>query len=118
MNVIAPNVAARRGKEFLEMDVLAYSNQEINEVYIVEVKSHLKEEGIDQMLNTLNQFPKFFPEHQDKRIFGILAVVDARENLKKRVLKEGIYLAMIHEDLFEIAVPKGFKAKSFNWNAC
>ena len=114
MNVFATRVKAKKGEEFLEMDALAYANTSVNEVYIVEVKSYLRKEDLSQMLQTLHSFPEFFAEHRNKKLFGILAVVDVRENLKQQVLKAGIYLALIHDDLFEIAVPKNFKPKSFN----
>ena len=95
------------------MDVLAYSNAEVNEVYVVEVKSHLREDGLEQMKKILRELREFFPEHQDKRIFGILAAVDAPPDLRERVLQEGIYLARIHDEEFELDVPKNFKPRAF-----
>lgn len=113
MNVIAPRVRARRGGRSLELDVLAYSNAEINEVYVVEVKSHLREDGLEQMKKILREFRDFFPEHGDKKVYGILAAVDAPEDVRERVLREGIYLARIHDEEFELAVPEGFKPRAF-----
>ena len=97
----------------MEVDVLAYSNSGTNEVYVVEVKSHLREESIQQMLKTLREFRSFFPEHRDKKLFGILAAVDAPPELQKKVLREGIYLANIHDGVFEIQVPDDFQPRTF-----
>ncbi len=113
MNVIAPNVRAKKDGEHFEIDVMAYANTDVNKVYLIEVKSHLREEGIEQLLKSLKRFSKFFPEHRDKKVYGVLAVVDASPELKKRTLDEGLYLAMIHDDLFEITVPKNFHPKAF-----
>jgi hypothetical protein len=113
MSVVAPRVRARRNGKLLELDVLAYSNRDRDEVYVVEVKSHLREDGLEQLLRTLEVFPTFFPEHRGKKLYGILAAVDIPEELRPRVLDRGIFLARIHGDLFELQVPEGFAAKSF-----
>jgi hypothetical protein len=113
MSVVAPNVSATKNGRTMEVDVLAFSNADVNEVYLVEVKSHLREDGIQQMLRILREFHDFFPGHADKKIYGILAAVHIPEDLEKRVLKEGIYLARIHDDTFEITVPDSFQPRAF-----
>jgi hypothetical protein len=113
MNAIAPRFRVRRGGRTLELDVLAYSNADIDEVYVVEVKSHLREDGLEQIKNILRQFRDFFPEHADKKIYGILAAVDVSEEVRQKVLREGIYLARIHDEEFELDVPKDFNPRAF-----
>lgn len=113
MNAIAPRFRVRKGGRTLELDVLAYSNADIDEVYVVEVKSHLREDGLEQMKKILREFRDFFPEHADKKVFGILAAVDAPEDVRAKVLREGIYLARIHDEEFELDVPKDFKPRAF-----
>lgn len=113
MNVVAPRVRARREGRSLEIDVLAYSNARINEVYVVEVKSHLREDGLEQMKNILREFRDFFPEHADKKVYGILAAVDVAKGVREKILKEGIYLARIHDEEFDLDVPKGFEPQAF-----
>ena len=93
--------------------MLAYANSAINEVYIVEVKSHLREEGIAQIQKTIKSFRTFFPEHRDKKVYGIMAAIDMSKTLKKRALALGLYTAIIHEEIFSIEVPKHFKAKAY-----
>ncbi len=106
-------VKRRREGKSLEIDVFGYANTDKNEAYVVEVKSHLREEGIVQLLNTLAQFPEFFPEHRDKKLYGILAAVAMPEDLAKKVLDHGIYLARMSGDSFELAVPDDFQPHSF-----
>lgn len=113
MSVISANVRSRKNGKAMELDVLAYSNTDVNEVYIVEVKSHLRKEGLKQILNNLNHFFEFFPGHSGKKLYGILAVVDSPVNLEREVIKKGIYLAKIHDETFDVQVPKGFKPKSY-----
>lgn len=93
----------------LEIDVLGYSNSDVNEVYIVEIKSHLKDEHIEQLLKTMKKFRDVFPEHKNKKIYGILSSVTINDELKERLNKLGIYHATSGENLFKIDSPKNFK---------
>jgi hypothetical protein len=113
MDVISPSVRVRKEGMDIEIDVMAYANNDINEVYIVEVKSHLREEGITQLQNIMNNFRRFFPEHKDKKVFGIIAAVDMSAELKARLLSLGFYAAKIKEDIFSLDVPNDFKAKAY-----
>jgi hypothetical protein len=112
MEVISPSVRVSKSGLDAEIDVLAYANSTINEAYIVEVKSHLREEGIDQLKGIMDNFRLFFPEHKDKKIYGIIAA-DISETLKKRVLDAGFYVAHIQDETFSLDTPQGFKAKAF-----
>jgi len=113
MEVISPSVRVKKDNEEIEIDVLAYANSVINEVYIVEVKSHLREEGITQLQHMIQKFRHFFPEHKDKKLYGILAAVDMSNKLKQRVLSLGFYTANIKEDIFTLDTPHDFHAKSY-----
>jgi len=114
MEVVSPRVKNIKGDKILEIDVLAYANSEKNEVYVVEVKSHLHHRELDQVLKTMEEFPKFFPEHKDKKLYGIVAAIDVSEEMKQQVLEKGLYLALIHDDLFTLKIPKNFQPHCFN----
>lgn len=58
-------------------------------VTIVEVKSHLQEEGLDQLRKTLRGFRELFPEHAGKKVYGILAAVYIPDNIAGAALQEG-----------------------------
>jgi hypothetical protein len=113
MEVISPSVRVSKNNMDVEIDVLAYANSNINEAYVVEVKSHLREEGISQLKEIMANFRLFFPEHKDKKVYGIIAAVDISEALKKRALEAGFYVARIKDDTFSLDTPKTFKAKAF-----
>jgi hypothetical protein len=115
MTTINPSVRVRdkNGNE-QEIDVLAYANGENNTAFIVEVKSHLREEGIEQLLKQCRDFPVLFPELAHKKLYGILAAVDASQQLQQKVLAHGLYFAKIHDEQFSLCVPKDFKPFCFN----
>ena len=113
MSVIAPRVRARDNGHSMELDVLAWSKDPAGDAVVVEVKSHLREDGLEQIRRILRDFRDFFPEHAQRKVYGILAAVDVPDNLREKVLREGIYLAKIHDGQFELQVPESFQARSF-----
>jgi len=113
MEVVTPRVKVRKAGRSLELDVLAYANSECNAAYIVEIKSHLRPDGIEQLKNILAQFRHFFPEHADKALYGILAVVDAPEDLRQEALSAGIFMAGINDEQFKLEVPSNFQPKAW-----
>ena len=113
MEVVTPRVKVRKAGRSLELDVLAYANSECNAAYVVEIKSHLRPDGIEQLQNILEQFRTFFPEHADKALYGIMAVVDAPEDLRQEALSAGIFMAGINDEQFKLEVPKNFQPKAW-----
>jgi hypothetical protein len=113
MEVISPSVRVSKGGQHLEIDVLAYANSAINQAYIVEVKSHPREESITQINKLLERFRDHFPEHRDKQLFGILAAVDISATLRERALQEGLYVARIHDNVFELDIPDDFQPRAY-----
>jgi len=114
MEFVSPRVKVRKNGDTIELDVFAYANAEINEVYVVEVKSHVRSRDLEKMIYDLKRLPRFLPEHKNKQIYGILAAVDVTDEMKKQILDSGIYLALIRDDTFCLDVPENFKPKRFN----
>ena len=100
MEVVSPSVRVSKDGKHVEIDVLAYTNGNLNTAYIVEVKSHAREESITQLKSILQRFRTFFPEHKDKQLYGILAAVDMSPDLREKTLQEGFYVARIHDQVF------------------
>ncbi|MCZ8191475.1 MAG: DUF3782 domain-containing protein, partial [Microcystis sp. LE19-338.1B] len=113
MKVVSPSVRASEDGQHLEIDVLAYTNGELNTAYIVEVKSHAREESITQLKSILQRFRSFFPEHKDKKLYGILASVDLSNELREKILQEGFYVARIHDQVFELDIPDNFQPQIY-----
>ena len=113
MTVVMPRVRAKQNGEHLEIDVLAYANGDINAAFVVEVKSHPRQEAIDQLKTILSQFRDFFPEHQGKQLYGILAAVDWSNTVKAQAMAAGLYVARIHDDVFDLEVDQDFQPRAF-----
>ncbi len=113
MDCVGPRVRRRRNGQEMEIDVLAYANSDRQAVYVVEVKSHPRDEAIEQMRRLLQRFPEFFPEHRDKAIYGILAAVDISAAVREQFLAEGLYVARIEDEVFALDVPQDFQPRSW-----
>ena len=113
MKVVSPSVRASEDGQHLEIDVLAYTNGQLNTAYIVEVKSHAREESISQLKSILQRFRRFFPEHKDKKLYGILAAVHLSSELREKILQEGFYVARIHDQVFELDIPDNFQPRLY-----
>ncbi len=111
---VAPNVEKRMGNEVLELDVFAYSNSTKNELYVIEIKTNLNETAIEQLSKSVNKIKKFFPEHKDKKVYGIICAIKASKKLREEVQKKGFYFATVKDGFFKIIEqPKETPVKSF-----
>ncbi len=111
MDTVCRNALSRKKKETLEIDVLGYANGTVNRVCVVEVKSIVDESALEQLENTLKQFSHFFPEHKGKELVAFLAGVSVSNDVAKKIIERGYYLASTAHDIFKLQVPKGFKPK-------
>ncbi len=114
LDVSGPRLRVRRNGNTIELDAFAYSNRGLDLALVAEVKSRFREEHLAAVKKKLEDFPKFFPEHKDKELRGLVAAVDLPEQLAQRVLREGLYLARIRDDTFVLDVPDDFEPCSWN----
>ncbi len=113
LDVSGPRIRARRNGDSIELDAFAYSNHGLDLALVAEVKSRFREEHLAAMKKKLASFPKFFPEHKDKELRGLVAAVDLPEHLAERVLRAGLYLARIRDDTFVLDLPDDFTPRSW-----
>ncbi len=114
MESIATNFQVKHDDgKIMELDVFAYSNGNLNTACIVEVKSHIREEDIQQLLRQLTRLREFLPEHANKKLYGILAGVQFPKQMKEKIWEQGLYLAAIHDEHFTLQVSDNFQPKIF-----
>ncbi len=97
-----------------EVDVLAWSNGELNRMVVVEIKSHANEESIDQLVTILDRVRLGHPEHRQKSLYGVLAAVHLTDKVIKLAFARGLHVASLSDDHFTLLEePPGFVAASF-----
>lgn len=97
----------------IELDAFGYTNGKVNNAVVVEVKSHLQSKHIYEFKDLLSNFNQYFPEYRDKHLFGILATVrNVSKELKNEIFENGIHLAIIHDDVFDL----DRNPKAIDWN--
>jgi hypothetical protein len=91
----------KNNMEIAEVDVFGYCNSTVNNAVLVEVKSNLRPEEVNEFVEVLDKFSTLFPEHKDKNVYGIITTpVIFDEGLKKRVKNLGIGTATIADETF------------------
>ncbi|MDZ7880969.1 MAG: hypothetical protein U5L45_25080 [Saprospiraceae bacterium] len=114
ITAVSERFLKRMNGETIEMDAFGYENSTVNTAAVVEIKSHLREDAAEQLERIMADFPKFFPDHADKKLYGIIACVYAPENIRNLLRKKGIYLAVLNDDVFELCPFQNFIPKDFN----
>lgn len=104
------NSKIRNNGSSFEIDFWGYSE---TACYIFEVKTNLKSEAISQLENTLLLFRERFPEHNSKKLNGVIAAVQYNTDLKKEVNKAGFYFISITDDVAELKNPASFHPKEW-----
>ncbi|WP_126448352.1 DUF3782 domain-containing protein [Sulfuricystis multivorans] len=111
MENIAPRHRVRRGEREREYDVLAWANGKVNRVVVVVVKSRVKREAIEQLIDQVGTLFAFIPELKGKERIGILAGIDWDAGVMEEAQAAGLYTATIHDEMFALTTPKGFKPR-------
>ena len=113
LDYVNSRASSHRKGHNLEIDILGYANSTLNTAFVVEVKSRAKDEDLEQLLNTLAEFPQAFPQHADKQVYGMLAAVDIPLNIRQRAAKLGLYVMRSSADSFKLETPAKFVPKNY-----
>ncbi len=110
----SPNAERTVDSEHIEIDALGIANGEIDVAVLVEVKSHLRREDLQQLTKIIHKFPKMYPEYRHKKLYAIMACVYAPKNLRQELRKQGIYLVMPQDNILQVIPFEAFTPKNFN----
>lgn len=107
-------VKARSNGSNMEIDFLGFTRDERKTAIAIEIKSSFGEDDFQQVMQMLKDFPRFFTEHADKKIYGLVVAVDIPENMRNRVLKAGLYLALLSNEVLHLVNPPNFVPTQYN----
>ena len=92
---IYSNISKRNNKnERDEFDIIAAAS---DKVFLVEVKSTMRDSYIKDFKNKISRFPDFFPEYKDKRLIPIMASLTMSPNTVHQLTKNKMYAMAYRE---------------------
>ena len=101
-------VKAHKDGNEIEIDILA-----INKEYavLIEAKSSLSVEDVDEHLERLNAFKKFFPEYSDRKVVGAVAGIVIEESADRFAYRQGFFVIGQTGETVRILNDRQFKPK-------
>jgi uncharacterized tellurite resistance protein B-like protein len=93
-----------------EFDVVAECG---DYVMVNETKSNPNASDIRKLRKTIRKFREYFPEHEDKKIVGSLAMLYAHKSLIKYASSKGILILAVGDELMDVMNEPGFKPTEF-----
>ncbi len=105
---VSQRVKQKLAHQTLEVDVLV-SNE--NHVLAVEVKSTLGVDDIKEFIQDLIEFKQFFPEYNQKQLYGAVAGIEIEENADKYAYKQGLFVLVQAGETIKILNGDNFQPK-------
>ena len=107
---VSQRVKKRLNGQTLEIDVLVTNE---NHVLVVEVKSSLGVDDVKELIEDLTQFRQFFPEYNQKQLYGAVAGIEIEEGADRYAYRQGLYVLAQAGETVSILNNPNFQPK--NW---
>ncbi|MTF37479.1 DUF3782 domain-containing protein [Cyanobacterium aponinum] len=86
---VSQRVKKKLDGRVLEIDVLVTNE---NHVLVVEVKSSLGVDNVKELIKDLQKFKEFFPEYNQKQVYGAVAGIEIEEGADKYAYHQGLFV--------------------------
>jgi hypothetical protein len=83
-----------RNKEREEFDIIASTD---DNVFLIEVKSTMRDMYIAKFKNKIKRFPDFFPEYSSKTLIPVIASLSMKPNTVNQLTRNKIYAMAYRE---------------------
>jgi hypothetical protein len=107
---VSQRVKKRLDSETLELDILVLNQ---DHALAVEVKSKLSVQDVKDFLVNLANFRRFFPEYQQKQVYGAVAAMDIEDGADKYAYRQGLFVLTQSGESVSILNNEQFQPK--NW---
>lgn len=104
------NVCSQRGDEGIEIDLLVVNDTEI---VVVECKSQLKQNYVDEHLERLTKVRRLLPAYAQSRVIGALAAMVIPDNVAQYAYRQGLFVIGQTGDHLSIRNEEGFIPKAW-----
>jgi len=107
---VGQRIKKRLNGQTLEIDVLVTN---ADHVLVVEVKSSLGVDDVKALMEDLTQFRQFFPEYNQKQLYGAVAGIEIEEGADKYAYRQGLFVLAQAGETVAILNNSDFQPK--NW---
>ena len=91
-----------------EVDLLGVADEAC---YLVEIKSSLREEAIEQLDKTISKFKEFDKHYRNEKLYGLICATDYDDEMMKKVLNSGYYFISAGYDIAKLIITDDFIPK-------
>ena len=104
----ARQVERQRGDEGIEIDIFAKNGEY---VVLIEIKSTLGVDDVNEHLERMAKFSRFFPEYQDLKAVGAVAGLVIHKNVARYAYQQGLFVIAQSGETVTILNDAKFKPK-------
>ena len=94
----------------MEIDILVVDE---TEVVLVECKSRLSQDDVNEFLEKLSRFKQAFPHYQNFQAYGAVAGIEIDKGVDRYAYKKGLFVIKPSGETVEIINDSGFQAQSW-----
>ncbi len=105
------NMKGQHQEENWEIDILASNGEEI---VLVEVKTTLKLQHVNELMEKLNKFTIWKPKYKGDKVYGAVAYLKADQGSAQYAEKQGLFVIRATGSSSSIINKKNFKPKIFS----
>jgi len=107
---LASEITIQRDGEGLEIDLLAINT---TEAVLIEVKSKLTQNDVDEHLERLGKFKRLMPRYQDVRAMGAVAAMVVPQDVARYAYRQGLFVMAQSGDDMVILNDTNFTPKAW-----
>jgi hypothetical protein len=107
---VYPRARSKRDAVSMEIDILAVDETEL---VLVECKSRLSKDDVDEFLEKLPQFKLAFSHYKNYQVYGAVAGIEINEGIDRYAYRKGLFVIKPSGDNVAIINDEGFKPSSW-----
>ena len=107
---VYPRARSKRDAFSMEIDILAVDETEL---VLVECKSRLSKDDVDEFLEKLPQFKLAFSHYKNYQVYGAVAGIEINEGIDRYAYKKGLFVIKPSGDTVAIINDESFKPSSW-----
>ncbi len=107
---VSQRIKIHKNGDTMEIDIMVINREY---VVLIEVKSTLSVENINEHLEKLARFKSFFPEYADRKVIGAVAGIVIDEGADRYAYKSGLFVIGQSGETVKILNDKNFIPRSW-----